>query len=217
MNNNDREYFADLLTGVLQVYNQKTSNMLIDVWWNALDKFDFNVVKKAFSDHVLDPDVGQFTPKPANIIRNIEGSRETRSMIAWAKVAKAIRSVGGGSTVCFDDKFIHATIGDMGGWPNLCKTEEDELAFKAREFEKRYNSHSKHGVKEFPRKLIGSYETQNLAQGFTGFIPAPVTIGEITECRKVYKLGSDNVKLINVGPLSLSNKISAKTQGVNHE
>jgi hypothetical protein len=35
------------------------------------------------------------------------------------------------------------------------------------------------------------------------FISAPVTIGDITECRKVYKYGSDNIKLINQEPLSL--------------
>jgi hypothetical protein len=35
------------------------------------------------------------------------------------------------------------------------------------------------------------------------FISAPVTIGDITECRKVYKYGSDNIKLINQDPLSL--------------
>ena len=208
MNNNQRVQFSELLTGALEVYSQKTSPLVINIWWNALENFEFKVVESAFAAHIVDPDVGQFAPKPANIIRNIEGSRETRAMIAWAKVHKAIRSVGGGSTVCFDDRFIHATIGDMGGWPRLCKVEEGEMPFKAREFEKRYNSLSKHGVNEFPRKLIGHYESQNLAQGFMNFISAPVTIGDIMECRKVYKHGSDNIKLINNEPLAIGHKNS---------
>jgi hypothetical protein len=206
MNNNQLSDFSEVLTGALEVYGQRTSKLVINIWWNALEKYDFSIVEQAFGAHIVDPDVGQFAPKPANIIRNIEGSRETRAMIAWAKVHKAIRSVGGGSTVCFDDRFIHATVGNMGGWPSLCKVGEDEIQFKAREFEKRYNSHSKHGVTEFPRKLIGHYESQNLAQGFMEFISAPVTIGDIVECRKVYKFGSDNVKLINSEPLAIGNK-----------
>lgn len=214
MNNNQLPDFSELLKGALEVYGQRTSKLVINVWWNALEKYDFNIVEQAFNAHIVDPDVGQFAPKPANIIRNIEGSRETRAMISWAKVHKAIRSVGGGSTVCFDDRFIHATIGDMGGWSKLCTVEEDELPFKAREFEKRYNSHSKHGVTEFPRKLIGTYESQNLAQGFMNFISAPVTIGDIGECRKVFKYGSDNIKLINSEPLALGQKSSTATKGV---
>lgn len=197
------EAFVELLTGALEVYSQKTSKLVIDVWWRALENYDLNVVVKAFGDHIVDTDVGQFAPKPANIIRNIDGSRETRAMLAWAKVLKAIGSVGGGATVCFDDRFIHATIGDMGGWSKLCLVDESETPFKAREFEKRYNSYAKHGVKEFPRKLIGHYEANNLAQGFMEFISAPVTIGDITECRKVYKFGSDNLSLINKEPLAV--------------
>jgi hypothetical protein len=203
MNNSNRVEFSELLTGVLEVFHQKTSSAVINIWWNALAKYDFNVVEQAFGAHIVDTDVGQFAPKPANIIRNIEGSRETRAMLAWAKVQKTIGAVGGGSTVCFDDRFIHATVGDMGGWSKLCTVEEDELPFKAREFEKRYNSHSKHDVKEFPRKLMGHYEAQNLAQGFMEFISVPVPIGDITECRKVYRNGSDNIKLINHEPLLL--------------
>ena len=203
MNDNQRAEFSVLLTSALEVFNQKTTPGVINVWWNALVKYDFNIVEQAFGAHIVDPDVGQFAPKPANIIRNIDGSRETRAMLAWAKVQKTIGSVGGGSTVCFDDRFIHATIADMGGWSKLCTVEEDELVFKAREFEKRYNSHSKHDVDEFPRKLIGHHEAHNLAQGLMEFISAPVTIGDIAECRKVYKHGSDNIKLINREPLSL--------------
>ncbi len=204
MNTNELKAFSELLTGALEVYGQRTSKLVINIWWNALEKYEFHIVEMAFGAHIVDPDVGQFAPKPANIIRNIEGSRETRAMLAWAKVQKAIGSVGGGTTVCFDDRFIHASIADMGGWSKLCTVEEDELPFKAREFEKRYNSHSKHGVKEFPRKLIGYYESNNLAQGFMHAIAPPVTIGDITECRKVYKYGSDNIKLINHEPLAIS-------------
>lgn len=206
MNTNELKSFSELLTGALEVYGQRTSKLVINIWWNALEKYEFNVVEQAFGDHIVDPDVGQFPPKPANIIRNIDGSRETRAMLAWAKVQKAIGSVGGGATVCFDDRYIHATIGDMGGWSKLCIVEEDELPFKAREFEKRYNSHSKHGVEEFPRKLIGSSDAHNLANGFMNFISVPVTIGDITECRKVFKYGSDNIKLINRDPLALGQK-----------
>ena len=201
--------FSGLLTDALNVYGQRTSKGVIDVWWNALKKYEFNIVQQAFSDHVVDTDVGQFAPKPANIIRNIEGSRETRAMIAWSKVHKAIRLIGGGTTVCFDDRFIHATIGDMGGWIKLCAVEEDEMPFKAREFEKRYDSHAKHGVSEFPRKLIGNHDAQNTAQGFMEFISTPVTVGNLIECRKVYKHGTDNSKLINREPLSLETKVSS--------
>jgi len=217
MNNNEMESFVELLTGALEVYSQKTSSPVINVWWNALNKYEFDVVNRAFGDHIVDPDVGQFAPKPANIIRNIDGSRETRAMLAWAKVHKAIGSVGGGSTVCFDDRYIHATIADMGGWSKLCLVDEDETPFRAREFEKRYNSYAKHGVEEFPRKLIGNHEANNLAQGFMEFITAPVTIGDIEGCRMVYKSGSDSSKLINKEPLAVLHHLPKSAQIENKE
>jgi hypothetical protein len=204
MINSDKPNFASMLTATLEIYNVKVNPMVISIWWKTLERFEFLVVEQAFTAHVTDTDVGHFSPKPASILQNIEGSRETRAMMAWAKVEKAVRRIGAGDTVVFDDEVIHATLDDMGGWIKLCSCELDEMPFRANEFSKRYNALAKHGFSEYPRKLIGKYETTNLANGFVNAIAAPVTIGEVEKCRLVFKQGSTAQGLINRAPILIT-------------
>ena len=99
MINSDKPNFASMLTATLEIYNVKVNPMVISIWWKTLERFEFLVVEQAFTAHVTDTDVGHFSPKPASILQNIEGSRETRAMMAWAKVEKAVRRIGAGDTV----------------------------------------------------------------------------------------------------------------------
>ena len=131
----------------------------------------------------MDPDVGQFVPKPADVVKKISGTKSDNAMLAWGKVTTAIRH-GGSKSVCFDDPAINQTILDMGGWPALCMTETDKLQFKAKSFESRYKQYVANPPQNPPTHLIGREEKSNNQFGFTS--DAPVMIGDKQQARLNY-------------------------------
>lgn len=173
----DKPAFSALLTGCLQaIYDKPVSPMMLDVWFNALSGYPLADVSTAFSRHLTDPDHGQFPPKPADLIRAIDGSGDGRALLAWTKVDKAIRHVGGWRSVCFDDPLIHAGIVAMGGWIKLCETKSDELPYRQQEFAKRYRALMLAGPPEYPPHLIGRAEAGNALQGYPS--EPPLLLGD---------------------------------------
>jgi len=159
--------FRALLSGVFAFYGKDLSDFAIGVWWEAMKPYDLAAVKDAMNRHCVNPDNGQFLPKPADVVRLIGGGTQDAALVAWAKVTQALRSVGRYKTVVFDDPIIHAVIGDMGGWIPLGDVMEDELPFKGREFENRYRGYKLRGeVGSYPAKLIGITDQGNLSRGF---------------------------------------------------
>lgn len=172
----DLPRFKHLLTGIGALYGNPMPEILLDIWWNALEKIAFENIKKALESHVVHPDKGQFMPKPADVIEHLEGSTESQALKAWSLVAKAIREVGAYSSVIFPDVRIHAVIRDMGGWIALCQSKRVDLPFRAREFEKRYQAMVQHPPADCPHQLTGFLEQQNRLDGYLP--PEPIRIGE---------------------------------------
>ena len=119
METDDFDLFAELLGGVFELYGREASPFAMQVWWEALRPFDFSAIRMAFSRHVQNPDVGQFPPKPADVLRMLGGTTQDKALQAWAKVDKAVRHVGTYQTVVFDDPLIHRVLHDMGGWVEI--------------------------------------------------------------------------------------------------
>lgn len=190
----DKKPFGELITGVYEFYNKPCSVFTLDVWWQAMRPFDFSAVRQALSQHCVNPDVGQFLPRPADVVKYLRGSTEDGAMRAWSKVERATQSVGRYQTVVFDDPVIHQVIQDMGGWIALCNTTPKEAPFKAKEFQTRYRGYRlQGGVNKYPAKLIGVVEHENAAEGHT--IPTPVYIGDTQQAVLVYQQGSDQPTL----------------------
>ncbi|QAU22570.1 hypothetical protein EO087_00100 [Dyella sp. M7H15-1] len=186
----DRKPFADVLTEVMAYYGKEVSPFQLDVFWQGLKSHEFEDVSRAFTLHARDPDRGQFTPKLADITRLLEGSTTTQGMRAWAKVDRAVRCVGANRSVVFDDPLIHVVIIEMGGWIPLCRSQEDEMPFKAREFEKRYAAYRlRREVPVFPPRLIGDNEAQNKLNGFSDYAVQPVLIGDVGRAQRVMERG----------------------------
>jgi hypothetical protein len=189
MKSQQRESFAALITGVAELYGKPISPQLISIYWEGLAEFDFDEVKVAINLHVRNPDTGQFMPKIADVIKFIEGNTLTQAMRAWQKVMEAMRRVGTYATVVFDDPIIHAVIADMGGWQLLGMVQDEELPFKAREFEKRYQTYKVKGPQSFPVKLIGIFEVENNKAGYPS--PEPVLIGDKSKALLVQMSAGD--------------------------
>lgn len=195
MHENERTQFADLLTDAMAYYGKDVSNFMLSVFWDSLKRFEFNDVSRAFTLHAQNPDNGQWAPKVADIVKMIEGSTQTQGMQAWAKVQTAIGSVGKMRSVAFDDPLIHAVIAEMGGWYALCSSLSEDLPFKAREFEKRYQGYRvRREVPQFAPYLIGGHEADNRLNGYK--TPAkPVLIGDPARAALVMEKGSEQPAL----------------------
>jgi len=172
MIDSDKKNFLSLISNVYAFYRQDFSTFAGLVWWEAMRPFDFAAVSDALNRHCINPDNGQFMPKPADVVRMLQGSSKDAALIAWSKVDRAVRVVGTYERVIFDDALIHRVITDMGGWIQLGHKKEEEWPFVKNEFENRYRGYSLRQEKpEYPKVLIGISQSQNDQMGLSSNLP----------------------------------------------
>ena len=188
----EKDKFLDVLQGVHDFYGKDMSKFAVSVWAMACETFDVQQVSKALSAHLMDPERGQFMPKPADIVRQLQGTNTDRSLIAWGKVLDAMQRVGAYSSVCFDDGVIHASITDMGGWMQLCRSKTDDLPFLQKRFCDGYKAYATRGDVAYPAVLLGEHEISNGAKGYRS--APPVLIGNPAKAEKVRLAGVNGPK-----------------------
>lgn len=188
--------FLTLIADVYAFYRQPFSTFSGSVWWEAMAPYDFAAVKVALSRHAINPDNGQFMPKPADVVRMLGGTSADAALSAWSKVERAVRSVGQYVSVVFDDPLIHRIVDDMGGWVkmNSCLTERD-FEFMAKEFHTRYRGFAMRSERpDYQPVLTGKAAANNQEQGFRHH-QLPVTIGDQKKCLAVYEGGGQEGSL----------------------
>lgn len=189
MRNDDFRAFHEVIEGVYSFYGKDASSFALDVWWQALKPYDLAAIRDALGRHCVNPDNGQWLPKPADVVKMIEGSTLDSAVVAWTKVDRAVQAVGTYSTVVFDDALIHCVIAEMGGWPQLGQKKVDEWPFVTKEFQQRYRAYkSRRQTPAFPPKLIGLFDQQNRQNGHDD--QNPVLIGDDARARDVLRLGT---------------------------
>ncbi len=199
----EREAFGKMLMTIGQLYNKQINAALVQLYWKALECFTWNEVRNAFELHIIDADTGQFMPKPADIIRALDGNIETKRLQAWTKVEQAIRLIGPYRSVVFDDPIIHAVLGEMGGWIKICKTSLKELPFVAKEFQTRFGAYRYKAPSSYPRSLIGLAEHHNQQTGIKA--EEPILLGDKTRAQNV--LNQDKVKILPFRKLTNENEL----------
>lgn len=187
METRDIAPFMKLIAGIGELYGKPLSVPLTELYWQSLKCFELQDVQKALQAHIHNPDCGQFFPKPADVVRFIEGSGETKALQAWSVVEKAMHQVGGYQSIVFDNSLIHAVIEDMGGWVTLCGTKLTELPFKANEFQKRYMGFVSKKPERHPKYLPGITECENAKNGFE--ITPPILVGDAKKAKQVMLTG----------------------------
>ncbi len=201
MRENEKSDFAKMLTAVAELYGKKISSTLLSLYWGALERFNFTEIRQAITQHVNNPDVGQFMPKPADIVRYLEGDSDTHGLQAWSKVESSIRSVGSYSSIAFDDPIIHAVIHAMGGWSKLCATTINEMPFRANEFIKRYQGYFQKKISAYPKYFPGLIEHHNQVNGYEDAGENLVLVGNESAALCVISDGKNHVNQ------SITNKI----------
>lgn len=202
MQQDEKPKFAQLVTDVLAFYRQDTSPFALQVWWSACERFDFEQVSKALTKHAMDPDRGQFAPKPADMVRMLQGTSTDKAMLAWGKCLSAMERVGAYTDVVFDDPAIHAAVEDLGGWPKVCRTELKELSYLQHRFCEAHRAYTGRGTFDFPRRLAGdrSPDSEYARKGLS--LPAPALVGDQDKAKAVYRSGAAAGKsLITFAPI----------------
>lgn len=185
----DFEKFREGVQGVYSFYAKDVTDFVLDVWWNALKPYDLGAVVEAFNRHLMNPDTGQWLPKPADIVKMFGGRTQDRALVAWSKVDRAVRHVGPYESVVFDDPLIHRVIQEMAGWIGLGQKTDDDWPFVAKEFESRYRGYAMRGdTPDYAPVLIGISEAYNTQKGLSN--EKPVLIGNKDSAISVMNKGS---------------------------
>lgn len=195
MNQNDRKRFFQAMTALADYYGKPLSEGSMGLYWQGLQGYEIAQVERSIGIHVQNPDSGQWMPKIADIVRMIEGTTLDAAAMAWAKVMRAVGSVGQYDSIAFDDPIIHLVIGDLGSWPGLCQTTEEELPFLAKRFENNYRAYKRRSddIPDHPRYLVGTSEMQNAGTGFKS--DPPLLVGDAEKAKRVMLGGTDKARV----------------------
>lgn len=189
------ERLAEIMAGLGEIYGKSISTMMVDLYWEALRGFNFEQVNRAVQLHLRNPDGGQFFPRPADLMRHLVGSNHDKALSAWAKLDKAVRTVGPYRTVVFDDAVIHAVVVDMGGWIEFGGKDDEQWPFVQNEFIRRYRGYAdKGGNMPYVAKLTGISEMHNETLGHKGKCET-VLLGDAARAAKVLDGGSASITL----------------------
>lgn len=192
MKREDFRRFGLALSACAELYGKTVSEGAMSLWWQVLERFEIDSVERAFRECVESPDGGQFMPRPADLVRRLEGTSADRSLIAWGKVLDAMQRVGAYRSVVFDDGAIHAAITDMGGWPAVCRSNADELQFTQKRFCDLHRAYSARPDAAYPAQLVGEHDMTNRLNGYP--TAAPTLVGDPQRAQAVERLGCDGPK-----------------------
>lgn len=187
MNQQNKREFKDLITSVLAFYRQDVSTFALGVWWAACSPFDIEQVRQALNAHAIDSERGQFAPKPADIVRALQGTRTEQARLAWGKAFDAMQQVGAYQSVTFDDPVIHLVIEDLGGWQKVCRSTMDELSYLEHRFCEAYRAYAGRPLGEYPSRLLGEFECINRREGRK--VAPPMLVGNPQRAAEVLRLG----------------------------
>lgn len=71
----DKTEFSNLLIAAMAVYERQITRAVADLYFNALGQFTLAQVREGLGRHMQDPEAGKFSPKPADVIQQIAGSK----------------------------------------------------------------------------------------------------------------------------------------------
>ena len=183
MQQGDKAGFKALISDAMEFYRQDVSTFALSVWWQACERFSLEQVTKAMTAHAMDPERGQFPPKPADIVRQLQGTFGDRSLVAWSLVHQAMQSVGAYKSVDLCDPATHQAIADMGGWVKLCRSEVNELPFLQRRFCEAHRVYTQRGSEGAPPALMGEFEQHNRLHGMK--VAPPVVLGRREQAQQI--------------------------------
>lgn len=106
MNADEKRAFAELLTAALELYNKTPAKATLTLWWQTLERFEYQAVATAFSAYIADQNAGRFPPTPAGILAHLNAADgRPDSDEAWSI---ALESFDEARTICVTPEILEA-------------------------------------------------------------------------------------------------------------
>lgn len=169
MQNSDKSSFHELMLGAGELYGKEITKPLLRIYFNALEDLSLEQVEQSFTKHTKSTDqAGSFFPKPADLIRQINGTSkhneqalDDKAEIAWHVIEGEIRRIGSHSTLRMEDRQALAAVKAIGGWKKICGLTISELTWAHKEFVAAYKNYERTDVNLLPDKLPGRIFLEN--------------------------------------------------------
>tara|TARA_R110000744_G_scaffold351337_1_gene457161 strand:- start:1456 stop:2055 length:600 start_codon:yes stop_codon:yes gene_type:complete len=168
MDKNDGNKFKELITAINLTYEEDFTESKTLLWWNLFKPYSAIAFERAVYQHISCPDSGQFSPKPANIMKFINGNTkqneqqlEDKADIAWLTITGEVKRVGSWGSLKMEDKQALAAVKSLGGWKFICSKTEAELVWLHKEFIATYKNFERTDVNLLPNKLPGRVLLEN--------------------------------------------------------
>lgn len=184
----DKRQTAELVAGVYNFYGKDLTEFALRIWFDCIKDYEYEQVDRAFSEHLKDPEQGKWLPKPADIVRVLQGTYTDRAALAWGRVVEAMRTVGAYQSVVFDDTALMAAVEDIGGWQAICADTVENQPFLQKRFSASYGAYAKRPGHAYPAKLVGRFEEENRLNGQP--TKPPVMLGNPAVCGSILLDGS---------------------------
>ena len=168
MDDSSKADFALAIGGLFQSFGREITTEALYGYWMGLGDLDLRRVQFAVVEAIRSMD---HLPAPVQLRRLAgEKSPDAQAMAAWDDAVKAVISLGPYKHVNFADRFINATIRNLGGWPTFIGRFTDSEAEKwlRLEFIKAYRSFSDSRINgEICEPLSGLAEAQFVRKALT--------------------------------------------------
>ena len=165
MQQGDFREFAEMMVGAWAMYERELRPQSQALMFRALEHLTLERVKDGLNRHMRDAKAGQYPPKPADVIRQLEGTSEdaklddeSQARAAWEQVLREVRRTGQYEDCPITDPRALAAIEDAGGWPVLCQIKTEDIPHVRREFVKAYQLLDAPGT---PRAALGIHSRNN--------------------------------------------------------
>lgn len=171
--------FAKIMGILSEVYDKEVTKVMFDVYYDCLKDFSFENLKSA-TMRTIKTNVYNVMPKPAELLKFLEGSTDDKAFIAWGTAVEAVSKCGYTHDPVFDDPIISNCIVHIcGGWVKFCQLNTKDIHYYQKRFTDAYKSFSNIGIDK-EKKLIGFINNSNMHK-FPYACTDPVHIGSINK------------------------------------
>lgn len=162
----ENERFLFMMAGLAEAVGQEVTPLRIKIYAKALEDLKIEEIEKAAWGLIQTRTFNSF-PKPAELREAVNGKPEDAALIALEKVERAVREVGGYTSVVFDDPVIHRVIGATAeaGWIGICDMPLEEWKWARKDFMKMYQAFAGRHEMQTPVKLYGRHDMHNTING----------------------------------------------------
>ena len=168
MQKHDEEEFKKVMIGLGEYYDKPITESLIKIYGYDLKPLTIEQFKQAASAHRMNTDNGQFFPKTADLMRQINGTTkqndqqlEDKADMAWLTITGEVKRIGSYGSLKMEDKQALAAVKSLGGWKFICAKTETELVWLHKEFISVYQNYERTPVEALPDKLPGRVALEN--------------------------------------------------------